>query len=53
MFIAYDVMQRGLVDLGHEVRHVRNVTDVDDPNKRHALGGANSGPHAPRGNAGA
>ncbi|MEY4373467.1 MAG: cysteine-D-myo-inosityl 2-amino-2-deoxy-alpha-D-glucopyranoside ligase MshC [Actinomycetota bacterium] len=30
-FIAYDVLQRRLIDLGHEVRCVRNVTDVDDP----------------------
>jgi L-cysteine:1D-myo-inositol 2-amino-2-deoxy-alpha-D-glucopyranoside ligase len=30
-FLAYDVLQRRLIDLGHEVRCVRNVTDVDDP----------------------
>lgn len=30
-FVAYDIVQRRLVDLGHEVRCVRNVTDVDDP----------------------
>ena len=30
-FVFYDVLQRRLVDLGHEVRCVRNVTDVDDP----------------------
>lgn len=30
-FMAYDVLQRRLMDLGHEVRCVRNVTDVDDP----------------------
>jgi L-cysteine:1D-myo-inositol 2-amino-2-deoxy-alpha-D-glucopyranoside ligase len=30
-FIAYDVLIRRLIDLGHEVRCVRNVTDVDDP----------------------
>ena len=30
-FITYDVLQRRLIDLGHEVRCVRNVTDVDDP----------------------
>jgi L-cysteine:1D-myo-inositol 2-amino-2-deoxy-alpha-D-glucopyranoside ligase len=30
-FIAYDVLQRRLVDAGHEVVCVRNVTDVDDP----------------------
>jgi L-cysteine:1D-myo-inositol 2-amino-2-deoxy-alpha-D-glucopyranoside ligase len=29
--MAYDVLQRRLIDLGHEVRCVRNVTDVDDP----------------------
>ena len=30
-FIAYDVLQRRLLDLGHTVTCVRNVTDVDDP----------------------
>ena len=30
-FIFYDVLQRRLIDLGHQVRCVRNVTDVDDP----------------------
>lgn len=30
-FISYDVLQRRLIDLGHEIRCVRNVTDVDDP----------------------
>ena len=30
-FLAYDILQRRLIDLGHEVRCVRNVTDVDDP----------------------
>jgi L-cysteine:1D-myo-inositol 2-amino-2-deoxy-alpha-D-glucopyranoside ligase len=30
-FIQYDVLQRRLIDKGHEVRCVRNVTDVDDP----------------------
>jgi len=30
-FLAYDLVQRRLIDLGHEVRCVRNVTDVDDP----------------------
>jgi L-cysteine:1D-myo-inositol 2-amino-2-deoxy-alpha-D-glucopyranoside ligase len=30
-FIAYDVLQRRLIDLGHTVRCVRNVTDLDDP----------------------
>lgn len=30
-FITYDVLVRRLVDMGHEVRCVRNVTDVDDP----------------------
>lgn len=39
-FIAYDVLQRRLIDLGHAVRYVRNVTDVDDPlfEKARALG---------------
>jgi L-cysteine:1D-myo-inositol 2-amino-2-deoxy-alpha-D-glucopyranoside ligase len=30
-FISYDVLQRRLVDRGHTVQCVRNVTDVDDP----------------------
>ena len=30
-FISYDVLQRHLIDKGHTVRCVRNVTDVDDP----------------------
>jgi len=30
-FITYDVLQRRLIDLGHVVKCVRNVTDVDDP----------------------
>jgi L-cysteine:1D-myo-inositol 2-amino-2-deoxy-alpha-D-glucopyranoside ligase len=30
-FIAYDVLIRRLLDLGHTVQCVRNVTDVDDP----------------------
>lgn len=30
-FVTYDVLQRRLLDLGHEVRCVRNVTDIDDP----------------------
>lgn len=30
-FIAYDVLQRRLIDKGHVVKCVRNVTDVDDP----------------------
>jgi L-cysteine:1D-myo-inositol 2-amino-2-deoxy-alpha-D-glucopyranoside ligase len=29
-YLAYDVLQRRLRDLGHETRLVRNVTDVDD-----------------------
>lgn len=29
-FVAYDVLQRRLRDLGHETRCVRNITDVDD-----------------------
>jgi L-cysteine:1D-myo-inositol 2-amino-2-deoxy-alpha-D-glucopyranoside ligase len=29
-YIAYDILQRRLRDLGHETRCVRNVTDVDD-----------------------
>jgi L-cysteine:1D-myo-inositol 2-amino-2-deoxy-alpha-D-glucopyranoside ligase len=30
-FLTYDVVQRRLIDLGHSVKCVRNVTDVDDP----------------------
>lgn len=30
-FISYDLLQRHLIDKGHSVRCVRNVTDVDDP----------------------
>ena len=30
-FISYDILIRRLIDLGHEVKCVRNVTDVDDP----------------------
>ncbi len=29
-FLAYDILQRRLRDLGHETRCVRNITDVDD-----------------------
>jgi L-cysteine:1D-myo-inositol 2-amino-2-deoxy-alpha-D-glucopyranoside ligase len=30
-FISYDVLKRHLIDKGHTVKAVRNVTDVDDP----------------------
>lgn len=30
-FLFYDILQRRLIDRGHTVRCVRNVTDVDDP----------------------
>ena len=30
-FLFYDILQRRLIDPGHTVRCVRNVTDVDDP----------------------
>lgn len=30
-FVCYDVLQRRLIDKGHTVKCVRNVTDVDDP----------------------
>jgi L-cysteine:1D-myo-inositol 2-amino-2-deoxy-alpha-D-glucopyranoside ligase len=30
-FISYDLLQRHMIDKGHTVRCVRNVTDVDDP----------------------
>ena len=29
-FVAYDVVQRRLLDMGYETRYVRNITDVDD-----------------------
>ena len=31
VYVNYDVLTRRLIDIGHEVRCVRNVTDVDDP----------------------
>lgn len=30
-FLTYDLLQRRLEDIGHEVRLVRNITDVDEP----------------------
>ncbi|HTT86759.1 MAG TPA: cysteine--tRNA ligase [Acidimicrobiales bacterium] len=30
VYLTFDILQRRLVDLGHETRLVRNVTDVDD-----------------------
>jgi L-cysteine:1D-myo-inositol 2-amino-2-deoxy-alpha-D-glucopyranoside ligase len=30
VYVTHDVLQRRLIDLGHEVRCVRNITDVDD-----------------------
>ncbi len=30
-FLAYDLLQRRLEDLGHTVKMVRNITDVDEP----------------------
>jgi L-cysteine:1D-myo-inositol 2-amino-2-deoxy-alpha-D-glucopyranoside ligase len=30
VYLTFDILQRRLVDLGHEPRLVRNVTDVDD-----------------------
>src|SRR5213079_2693620 len=30
-YVFYDVLQRRLIDIGHTVRCVRNITDVDDP----------------------
>ena len=35
-YMAYDVLQRRLRDLGHETRCVRNITDVDDDLLRRA-----------------
>ena len=31
VYLAFDVLQRRLRDLGHRTQCVRNVTDVDDP----------------------
>src|ERR1043165_3121415 len=36
VYLAYDVLQRRLRDLGHETQCVRNVTDVDDDMLRKA-----------------
>jgi L-cysteine:1D-myo-inositol 2-amino-2-deoxy-alpha-D-glucopyranoside ligase len=30
VYVTYDVLQRRLIDRGHEVQCVRNITDVDD-----------------------
>src|SRR6478609_10746173 len=30
-YLAFDLLNRGWRDAGHEVRYVQNVTDVDDP----------------------
>ena len=30
-YLAYDLLQRQLIDAGHEVIYAQNVTDVDDP----------------------
>jgi L-cysteine:1D-myo-inositol 2-amino-2-deoxy-alpha-D-glucopyranoside ligase len=30
VYVTYDVLQRRLIDRGHDVRCVRNITDVDD-----------------------
>jgi len=29
-YVTYDVLHRRLIDLGHRVKYVRNITDVDD-----------------------
>ena len=29
-YVTYDILQRRLLDLGHDLRYVRNITDVDD-----------------------
>ena len=29
-YVTYDVLHRRLMDLGHEVRMVRNITDIDN-----------------------
>jgi L-cysteine:1D-myo-inositol 2-amino-2-deoxy-alpha-D-glucopyranoside ligase len=30
VYVTYDVLQRRLIDVGHDTRVVRNITDVDD-----------------------
>lgn len=30
-YLAVDLLNRALVDTGHQVRYAQNVTDVDDP----------------------
>src|SRR5512134_3199480 len=30
-YVAFDLVQRSWLDLGHDVHYVQNVTDVDDP----------------------
>jgi L-cysteine:1D-myo-inositol 2-amino-2-deoxy-alpha-D-glucopyranoside ligase len=30
VYVTYDVLQRRLIDRGHDIRCVRNITDVDD-----------------------
>ncbi|HEX6888304.1 MAG TPA: cysteine--1-D-myo-inosityl 2-amino-2-deoxy-alpha-D-glucopyranoside ligase [Candidatus Nanopelagicales bacterium] len=30
-YVAFDLVQRAWLDLGHDVHYVQNVTDVDDP----------------------
>lgn len=30
-YVAFDVLHRALLDAGHDVHYVQNVTDVDDP----------------------
>jgi len=36
VYVTFDILQRRLIDLGHEPRLVRNVTDVDDDILRRA-----------------
>jgi L-cysteine:1D-myo-inositol 2-amino-2-deoxy-alpha-D-glucopyranoside ligase len=36
VYLTFDLLQRRLIDLGHETRLVRNVTDVDDDILRRA-----------------
>ena len=42
VYVTYDVLQRRLIDRGHEIRCVRNITDVDDSILQKARGSAST-----------